>query len=123
MRDLIWSQWRWMCIIIIITVLLTPVLNYSMFLLVVSAELLTVLNRHQPLVPVHPGDGMPSSSPHPSGSSPGGEAGEGGGGALFQLLGGGSSPLPSPRCSSLSQRFNSDPDSAPSPPCSQQYML
>ncbi|XP_075891269.1 protein FAM13C [Nelusetta ayraudi] len=88
-----------------------------------SPELLTVLNRHQPLVPVHPGDGMPSSSPHPSGSSPGGEAGEGGGGALFQLLGGGSSPLPSPRCSSLSQRFNSDPDSAPSPPCSQQYML
>ncbi|XP_034722344.1 protein FAM13C-like, partial [Etheostoma cragini] len=42
---------------------------------------------------------------------------------LLQLLGGGASPLPSPRCSSLSQRFDSDPDSAPSPPCSQPYML
>lgn len=94
-----------------------------MFLPVVCAELLTVLSRHQPLVPVPPGDVVPSSSPPLPGSSPTGEAGEGGGGALFQLLGGGGSPLPSPRCSSLSQRFNSDPDSAPSPPCSQQYML
>uniref|UniRef100_A0AAR2K9B6 FAM13A-like domain-containing protein n=1 Tax=Pygocentrus nattereri TaxID=42514 RepID=A0AAR2K9B6_PYGNA len=33
----------------------------------------------------------------------------------------GNSPLPSPRCASLSlsQRFNTDPESAPSPPCSQ----
>ncbi|AWP18214.1 hypothetical protein SMAX5B_007228 [Scophthalmus maximus] len=37
-----------------------------------------------------------------------------------QLLAGGPAPLPSPRCSSLSLRFNSDPDTAPSPPCSQQ---
>ncbi|KAM6951583.1 protein FAM13C [Aplochiton taeniatus] len=35
----------------------------------------------------------------------------------------GHTPLPSPRCHSLSHRFNSDPDVAPSPPCSQQYIL
>ncbi|XP_067101318.1 protein FAM13C [Osmerus mordax] len=35
----------------------------------------------------------------------------------------GNSPLPSPRCHSLSQRFNSDPDTAPSPPSSQQFIL
>ncbi|KAM9336371.1 protein FAM13C-like [Symphorus nematophorus] len=109
-------------------------------------ELLTVLSRppqsprHQPLTTIHPGqqpqtpDGAPPPSPHhspysPQRGSPGGEGGggwaEGGGGALLQLLAGGPSPLPSPRCSSLSHslRFNSDPDTAPSPPCSQQYML
>ncbi|XP_034050289.1 protein FAM13C isoform X2 [Thalassophryne amazonica] len=46
-----------------------------------------------------------------------------GGGALLQLLTGGGSPLPSPRCCSHSQRFNSDPDIAPSPPCSQPFIL
>ncbi|KAG8009248.1 Protein FAM13C [Nibea albiflora] len=109
-------------------------------------ELLTVLNRppqsprHQPLTTIHPGqqpltpDGALPLSPHhssysPQRSSPGGEGGGagggGGGGALLQLLAGGPSPLPSPRCSSLSHslRFNSDPDTAPSPPCSQQYIL
>ncbi|KAI3365139.1 hypothetical protein L3Q82_010107, partial [Scortum barcoo] len=106
-------------------------------------ELLTVLNRppqsprHQPLTTIHPGqrtpDGAPPPSPHhspysPQRSSPGGEGGggggEAGGGALLQLLAGGPSPLPSPRCSNLSHslRFNSDPDTAPSPPCSQQYI-
>ncbi|XP_040885174.1 protein FAM13C-like [Toxotes jaculatrix] len=107
-------------------------------------ELLTVLTRpppsprHQPLTTILPGqqpltpDGVlplsPNHSPYsPQRSSPGGEgAGEGGGGggALLQLLAGGTSPLPSPRCASLSHslRFNSDPDTAPSPPCSQQYI-
>lgn len=35
------------------------------------------------------------------------------------------SPLPSPRCSSLSQsqRFNTDPESAPSPPCAQHLIM
>ncbi|XP_071370737.1 protein FAM13C-like, partial [Centroberyx affinis] len=105
--------------------------------------------KHQPLTPIQPGqqqpDGGTPPSPHhspysPQRSSPGegggggggGEGGDrdrggggGGGGALLQLLAGGHSPLPSPRCSSLSHslRFNSDPDTAPSPPCSQQYML
>uniref|UniRef100_A0A3B3V2U0 Protein FAM13A-like n=1 Tax=Poecilia latipinna TaxID=48699 RepID=A0A3B3V2U0_9TELE len=84
----------------------------------------------QPLV----SDGTLSPSPHhsPQRSSPGGEiggggdgseGGGGGGGALLQLLAGLPSPLPSPRCCSPSLRFNSDPDTAPSPPCSQQYML
>ncbi|XP_044034144.1 protein FAM13C-like [Siniperca chuatsi] len=109
-------------------------------------ELLTVLTRpsqsprHQLLTTIHPGqqpltpDGALPPSPHhspysPPRSSPGGEAGGGGGegegGALLQLLAGGPSPLPSPRCSSLSHslRFNSDPDTAPSPPCSQQYIV
>ncbi|XP_028264345.1 protein FAM13C-like isoform X2 [Parambassis ranga] len=100
------------------------------------AELLTVLTRpppsprHQPLTTIHPGqqslapDGaLPPSPQHsPQRSSPGVEVG-GGGAALLQLLAGSSSPLPSPRCSSHSLRFNSDPDAAPSPPCSQQYML
>uniref|UniRef100_A0A3P9J1L9 FAM13A-like domain-containing protein n=1 Tax=Oryzias latipes TaxID=8090 RepID=A0A3P9J1L9_ORYLA len=104
-------------------------------------ELLTVLSRppqsprHQPLTPIHPGqqpltpDGVLPPSPHlsPQRSSPGGDWGGGdvsedGGGALLQLLSGLSSPLPSPRCSSHSLRFNSDPDAAPSPPCSQQYI-
>ncbi|XP_017570016.1 protein FAM13C isoform X2 [Pygocentrus nattereri] len=37
----------------------------------------------------------------------------------------GNSPLPSPRCASLSlsQRFNTDPESAPSPPCSQHVIM
>ncbi|XP_033933445.2 protein FAM13A-like, partial [Pseudochaenichthys georgianus] len=48
--------------------------------------------------------------------------GEEGGGALLQLLSGGPGPLPSPRCLTHSLRFNSDPEAAPSPPCSQQYM-
>uniref|UniRef100_A0A3P9C620 Protein FAM13C n=1 Tax=Maylandia zebra TaxID=106582 RepID=A0A3P9C620_9CICH len=92
--------------------------------------------RHPPLTAIHPGQQPPTPdvvtppSPHhspysPQRSSPGGEGGHGsdGGGALLQLLAGGASPLPSPRCSSPCQRFNSDPDSAPSPPCSQQYIL
>ncbi|XP_047464983.1 protein FAM13C-like [Mugil cephalus] len=106
--------------------------------------------RHQPLTPIHPvqqptttttapDGGLPPSPHHspysPPRSSPGGEGGGGdgseggggggggGGGALLQLLAGGPSPLPSPRCSSHSLRFNSDPDTAPSPPCSQQYIL
>ncbi|XP_036937791.1 protein FAM13C-like [Acanthopagrus latus] len=105
-------------------------------------ELLTVLTRppqsprYQPLTTIHLGqqplapDGALPPSPHhspysPQRSSPGGEGGGGGGGALLQLLAGGPSPLPSPRCSSLSHslRFNSDPETAPSPPCSQQYIL
>ncbi|CAL8309972.1 unnamed protein product [Boreogadus saida] len=48
---------------------------------------------------------------------------DGGAGALLHLIGGGHSPLPSPRCSGHSLRFNSDPEAAPSPPCAQQYML
>uniref|UniRef100_A0A671X1H8 Family with sequence similarity 13 member C n=1 Tax=Sparus aurata TaxID=8175 RepID=A0A671X1H8_SPAAU len=111
-------------------------------------ELLTVLTRppqsprYQPLTTIHLGqqpltpDAALPPSPHhspysPQRSSPGGEGGGGGegegggGGALLQLLAGGPSPLPSPRCSSLSHslRFNSDPETAPSPPCSQQYIL
>ncbi|XP_058476691.1 protein FAM13C-like isoform X1 [Solea solea] len=102
-------------------------------------ELRTILTRppqssrhQQPLT----SDAALLPSPHqlpysPQRSSPGGEGGgvsggEGAGaGALLQLLAGGASPLPSPRCSSLSHslRFNSDPDTAPSPPCSQQYIL
>uniref|UniRef100_A0AAY4A9Z5 FAM13A-like domain-containing protein n=1 Tax=Denticeps clupeoides TaxID=299321 RepID=A0AAY4A9Z5_9TELE len=37
----------------------------------------------------------------------------------------GNSPLPSPRCPSLSQsqRFNTDPEAAPSPPCSQHFIM
>ncbi|XP_064176083.1 protein FAM13C [Anguilla rostrata] len=37
----------------------------------------------------------------------------------------GDSPLPSPRCASFSQsqRFNSDTEAAPSPPCSQQFIM
>ncbi|TDH13377.1 hypothetical protein EPR50_G00057140 [Perca flavescens] len=45
------------------------------------------------------------------------------GGGWSSAAAAGGSPLPSPRCPSLSHRFNSDPDSAPSPPCSQQYIL
>ncbi|KAM3592625.1 uncharacterized protein V6R79_022430 [Siganus canaliculatus] len=109
-------------------------------------ELLTVLTRppqsprHQLWTTMCPGpqpgavDGPLPPGPHqspysPQRSSPGAEtgaaAGPDPGGALLQLLAGGPSPLPSPRCSNLShsQRFNSDPDTAPSPPCSQQYML
>uniref|UniRef100_A0A3Q2TMJ9 FAM13A-like domain-containing protein n=1 Tax=Fundulus heteroclitus TaxID=8078 RepID=A0A3Q2TMJ9_FUNHE len=101
-------------------------------------QLLTVLTRpaqpprHQPLASIHPSqqplvsDGVSSPSPHhsPQRSIPGFEVGggdgsEGGGGALLQLLAGLPSPLPSPRCCSPSLRFNSDPDTAPSPPCSQ----
>uniref|UniRef100_A0A8P4JYY5 FAM13A-like domain-containing protein n=1 Tax=Dicentrarchus labrax TaxID=13489 RepID=A0A8P4JYY5_DICLA len=106
----------------------------------VSEVLYVVLadTEHHPLTAIHPGqqpltpDGALPPSPHhspysPQRSSPGGEAGGGGGdgagGALLQLLAGGPSPLPSPRCSSISHRFNSDPDTAPSPPCSQQYIL
>ncbi|XP_075934458.1 protein FAM13C-like [Anarhichas minor] len=110
-------------------------------------DLLTVLTRppqsprHQPFTTIQPGqqpltpDGATPPGPHPY--SPGGEGGgaRGEGGALLQLLAppphgggrallqlGGPTPLPSPRCSSLSHRFNSDPDNAPSPPCSQQYI-
>ncbi|XP_028989577.1 protein FAM13C-like isoform X2 [Betta splendens] len=85
--------------------------------------------RQPPMTPVllhcpdpHPPTPNPTCSPQAY--SPGSEGGGGeGGGALLQLLSGGPSPLPSPRCLSHSLRFNSDPDSAPSPPCSQQYML
>ncbi|KAI4785168.1 hypothetical protein KUCAC02_037923, partial [Chaenocephalus aceratus] len=44
-----------------------------------------------------------------------------GGGAPPAVIGG-PGPLPSPRCLTHSLRFNSDPEAAPSPPCSQQYM-
>ncbi|XP_034415263.1 protein FAM13C-like [Cyclopterus lumpus] len=90
--------------------------------------------RHQPFTTIHPGQQpltpdralppSPQQSPYsPQRSSPGGEGG-GEGGALLQLLAGGPGPLPSPRCSSLSHslRFNSDPETPPSPPCSQQYI-
>ncbi|XP_029383574.1 protein FAM13C-like [Echeneis naucrates] len=102
-------------------------------------ELLTVQTRPPPSPRLQPltsirqpptPDGAPPPSPHhapyspPQRSSPGGEGGGwGGGGALLQLLAGGPSPLPSPRCSSLSHRFNSDPDTAPSPPCRQHAIL
>ncbi|KAM3860036.1 protein FAM13C [Diretmus argenteus] len=101
--------------------------------------------QHQmPLQPLTPEGGPPPPSPHPyspyspqrcspggpSDGEKGGGSGEGGdrergGGALLHLLAGGHSPLPSPRCSNLSHslRFNSDPDTAPSPPCTQQYIL
>ncbi|XP_069581265.1 protein FAM13A-like isoform X2 [Brachyistius frenatus] len=92
--------------------------------------------RHHPLTTIHPGqqaptpDGAPPLSPNHSSYSPQRSPGEGGwggpegggGGALLKLLAGGPSPLPSPRCSTHSLRFNSDPDSAPSPPCSQQFI-
>ncbi|MBN3302782.1 FA13C protein, partial [Amia calva] len=44
---------------------------------------------------------------------------------LLHYITDGDSPLPSPRCPSFSQsqRFNSDPESAPSPPCSQQFIM
>ncbi|XP_039509273.1 protein FAM13C [Pimephales promelas] len=44
---------------------------------------------------------------------------------LFQHITDDNSPLPSPRCSSLSQsqRFNTDPESAPSPPCAQHLIM
>ncbi|KAM4525290.1 protein FAM13C-like [Odontesthes bonariensis] len=105
-------------------------------------ELLTVLTRppqsprHQPITSIHLGQRPPASdgalppSPHPSpqrspgGEERGGDGPEGGGrGTFLQLLAGLPSPLPSPRCSSPSLRFSSDPDAAPSPPCSQQYIL
>ncbi|XP_053269670.1 protein FAM13A [Pleuronectes platessa] len=93
-----------------------------------QTEQLPVLGRTpQPLTPdgaLPPG---PPRSPYsPQRSSPrcegvgGGGGGEGG--ALLQLLAGGPSPLPSPRCLS-SLRFNCDTDTPPSPPCSQQYRL
>ncbi|XP_035002290.2 protein FAM13A isoform X2 [Hippoglossus stenolepis] len=101
-------------------------------------EPLTVLGRTPQSPRLHPSqqplppDGALPPGPHhspysPQRSSPrcegvgGGGGGEGG--ALLQLLAGGPSPLPSPRCLSHSLRFNSDPDTPPSPPCSQQYRL
>ncbi|TRY58161.1 hypothetical protein DNTS_014195 [Danionella cerebrum] len=44
---------------------------------------------------------------------------------LIQHIRDDDSPLPSPRCSSLSQsqRFNTDPESAPSPPCAQHHIM
>uniref|UniRef100_A0A8C1RJ07 Family with sequence similarity 13 member C n=1 Tax=Cyprinus carpio TaxID=7962 RepID=A0A8C1RJ07_CYPCA len=44
---------------------------------------------------------------------------------LIQYITDDNSPLPSPRCSSLSQsqRFNTDPESAPSPPCAQHLIM
>ncbi|XP_055085332.1 protein FAM13C [Periophthalmus magnuspinnatus] len=77
--------------------------------------------RHQPLSCIQTEAAL---SPHPSPLSQRSSPQEGGS-ALLQQLAGGPGPMPSPRCSSLthSLRFNSDPDMAPSPPCSQQYML
>ncbi|XP_037319506.1 protein FAM13A-like [Pungitius pungitius] len=85
-------------------------------------ERLTVLTRRPPLTFMHPGEQplIPDGAVPPS--YEGEVGGEGGSGALLQLLSGGPSPLPSPRCLTPSQRFNSDPETAPSPPCSQQYM-
>lgn len=93
-------------------------------------ELLTVVPRpassprHQPLSSLQTSEGALSPSPHHSPRSQRSSPQEGGS-ALLQQLAGGPGPMPSPRCSSLSHslRFNSDPDTAPSPPCSQQYML
>ncbi|XP_068162309.1 protein FAM13C-like [Antennarius striatus] len=91
--------------------------------------------RHKPFTSIYPGqqpltfDGMLPPAHHHSpqrGNSEGrwgGEDRQGGSGALLQQLAVGSSPMPSPRSSSPSLRFNSDPDMAPSPPCSQQYIL
>lgn len=42
---------------------------------------------------------------------------------LIQHITDDNSPLPSPRCSSQSQRFNTDPESAPSPPCTQHLIM
>ncbi|XP_061089133.1 protein FAM13C [Conger conger] len=44
---------------------------------------------------------------------------------LLRHITDGDSPLPSPRCASFtqSQRFNSDTEAAPSPPCSQQFIM
>ncbi|KAA0725598.1 Protein FAM13C [Triplophysa tibetana] len=44
---------------------------------------------------------------------------------LIQHITDDNSPLPSPRCSSFShsQRFNTDPESAPSPPCTQHLIM
>ncbi|KAK7123032.1 hypothetical protein R3I94_019971 [Phoxinus phoxinus] len=42
---------------------------------------------------------------------------------LIQHITDDNSPLPSPRCSSQSQRFNTDPESAPSPPCAQHLIM
>uniref|UniRef100_W5MHV9 Family with sequence similarity 13 member C n=1 Tax=Lepisosteus oculatus TaxID=7918 RepID=W5MHV9_LEPOC len=44
---------------------------------------------------------------------------------LLHYITDGDSPLPSPRCPSFSQsqRFNSDPESAPSPPSAQQFII
>uniref|UniRef100_A0A671RLI7 Family with sequence similarity 13 member C n=1 Tax=Sinocyclocheilus anshuiensis TaxID=1608454 RepID=A0A671RLI7_9TELE len=44
---------------------------------------------------------------------------------LIQHITDDNSPLPSPRCSSLSQsqRFNTDPECAPSPPCAQHLIM
>ncbi|XP_062859539.1 protein FAM13C [Trichomycterus rosablanca] len=44
---------------------------------------------------------------------------------LISSITDGNSPLPSPRCASLSlsQRFNMDPESAPSPPCTQHFIM
>ncbi|XP_069373819.1 protein FAM13A-like [Paralichthys olivaceus] len=102
-------------------------------------ELLKVQGRTPQSPRLHPSqqpltsDGALPPSPHhspysPQRSSPrcegvgGGGGGEEGSGALLQLLAGGPSPLPSPRCLNHSLRFNSDPDMAPSPPCSQEYI-
>ncbi|KAK5905425.1 hypothetical protein CgunFtcFv8_001392 [Champsocephalus gunnari] len=69
----------------------------------------------------HSPPGTDENSP-PEPLAPPSPTGEEGGGALLQLLSGGPGPLPSPRCLTHSLRFNSDPEAAPSPPCSQQYM-
>ncbi|KAL4640106.1 protein FAM13C [Arapaima gigas] len=44
---------------------------------------------------------------------------------LLHYITDGGSPLPSPRCPSFSQsqRFSTDPEVAPSPPCSQQFIM
>ncbi|XP_041738909.1 protein FAM13C [Coregonus clupeaformis] len=44
---------------------------------------------------------------------------------LLQRLAAGDCPIPSPRCHNLSQgqRFNTDPETAPSPPCSQHIRM
>uniref|UniRef100_A0AAV2LD00 FAM13A-like domain-containing protein n=1 Tax=Knipowitschia caucasica TaxID=637954 RepID=A0AAV2LD00_KNICA len=76
--------------------------------------------RHQPLSCI-----QTEAALSPSQASPLSQRGspQEGGGALLQQLAGGPGPVPSPRCFSLSHRFSTDPDTAPSPPCSQQYML
>ncbi|KAG9341798.1 hypothetical protein JZ751_018520 [Albula glossodonta] len=72
----------------------------------------------------------PETDPDPVLKAPehGGEASEGqwapGPSRLLLHIADDGSPLPSPRCPSLSQsqRFHSDPETAPSPPCSQPFI-
>ncbi|XP_029104718.1 protein FAM13C [Scleropages formosus] len=92
-------------------------------------------NKEQSRTPSHHGsrseETSPAADPRPAARTPhpDGENGEGqaspGPSRLLQYITDGGSPLPSPRCPSFSQsqRFNTDPEVAPSPPCSQQFIM